>query len=618
MGLWDSIVDLFTTGSSASSTAYQDPAAAAGAALGGLISNAISNNKNTSNKNNSTNKNTGLTSTSAKNEKVATKNNTTPVYDTYTSSSTSNKNSGALSSVLNAWATAPQDPAGALGATIGSAIGNAIVNAVNKDGNSTSSSRDSGGGGKASVSGGGSRVDSSNKTTSTNSNTGLTSTSARDEKLAIKNNTVPEYVKAEQNKNSSVSGGGVGGGSRVDKTTPAVGAGAAAAVVGGLIDSIVSNNNVSSEGGGYTPSTPSTGSSSSSSGYTPSAPPSGYYNGANWSGGTSYKPYPTAEEMSHYVSTIIQAAKEELGDVVKPEYVTAKAPDAPELRTLEDLAEAYGITYNYKSIYKILNDSVEKQYDAIYAKQKQNEDAYYDNASAAQNTLLDTLSRDRGNAVQAGVSKGMQAANALGAMLGVSQQFANNATALSQERNNTAKSYGADLAKAVVNAEATSNERKNAIMEIAKMLYGYDSEQYVANMDNYNTILTNNAALQQSYMNNSSNLQNALASIFGGVANNKIMGDANVQSSLLASEAQKLAAQYAAEAQKYAAQQSAAANKYTTDINKELAQLQQDLLKNEEVPTTGITGSGSPGSTSGTSGTTGTSSKNNKFFPIII
>lgn len=573
MGLWDSIVDLFTTGSSASSTAYQDPAAAAGAALGGLISNAISNNKNTSNKNNSTNKNTGLTSTSAKNEKVATKNNTTPVYDTYTSSSTSNKNSGALSSVLNAWATAPQDPAGALGATIGSAIGNAIVNAVNKDGNSTSSSRDSGGGGKASVSGGGSRVDSSNKTTSTNSNTGLTSTSARDEKLAIKNNTVPEYVKAEQNKNSSVSGGGIGGGSRVDKTTPTVGAGAAAAVVGGLIDSIVSNNNVSSGGGGYTPSTPSTG--SSSSGYTPSAPPSGYYNGANWSGGTSYKPYPTAEEMSHYVSTIIQAAKNELGDVVKPEYVTAKAPDAPELRTLEDLAEAYGITYNYKSIYKILNDSVEKQYDAIYAKQKQNEDAYYDNASAAQNTLLDTLSRDRGNAVQAGVSKGMQAANALGAMLGVSQQFANNATALSQERNNTAKSYGADLAKAVVNAEATSNERKNAIMEIAKMLYGYDSEQYVANMDNYNTILTNNAALQQSYMNNSSNLQNALASIFGGVANNKIMGDANVQSSLLTSEAQKLAAQYAANAQKDVAA-----------VNKEIAQLQQDLLKNEEVSTT--------------------------------
>ena len=305
----------------------------------------------------------------------------------------------------------------------------------------------------------------------------------------------------------------------------------------------------------------------------PSAPSGGHYDGANWSGGMSYKPYPTAEEMANYVSTVIQAAKGELGDVVKPEYMQAVTPTSPELRTLEDLASTYGITYDYDSIYKILNDSVEKQYDTIYQRQKQNEDKYYDNAVAAQNTLLDTLSRDRSNAVSAGVSKGMQAANALGAMLGVSQQFADNATALSQERSNTAKDYGASLAKAMVDAEATSNERKNAIMEIAKMLYGYDSEQYVANMDNYNTVLTNNAALQQAYMNNRTALQNALASIFGGVAANKITGDTNVQSSTLAAEAQKAAAQYAAD-------QNYAANKYVADINKEIALLQHGALNN--------------------------------------
>lgn len=320
-------------------------------------------------------------------------------------------------------------------------------------------------------------------------------------------------------------------------------------------------------------------------GSVPSAPSSGYYDGANWSGGMSYKPYPTAEDMAGYVSTIIQAAKKELGDAIDPEkqgYIIkdAEKPGAVTLRSLEDLAETFGITYDYDSIYKIFNDSVEKQYDAIYQRQKQNEDKYYDNAAAAQNTLLDTLSRDRSNAVSAGVSKGMQAANALGAMLGVSQQFANNATALSQERSNTAKDYGASLAKAVVDAEATSNERKNAIMEISKMLYGYDSEQYVANMDNYNTILTNNAALQQSYMNNHTALQNALASIFGGVANNKIMGDANVQSSLLASEAQKAAAQIAASAQLQAAQAAAQAQIDTANINKELALRLEGLATN--------------------------------------
>lgn len=323
----------------------------------------------------------------------------------------------------------------------------------------------------------------------------------------------------------------------------------------------------------------------------------GSSSGSDYYSGASYKPYPTAEEMAQYVSTVIQAAKEELGGVKEPVYLTKHMgsdtpiakPGAPELRTLDELAKAFGIEYNYQAIYDKFNDSVEKQYDAIYQRQKQNEDKYYDNAAAAQNTLLDTLSRDRSNAVSAGVSKGMQAANALGAMLGVSQQFANNATALSQERSNTAKDYGAALAKAVVDAEATSNERKNAIMEIAKMLYGYDSEQYVANMDNYNTILTNNAALQQSYMSNHTALQNALASIFGGVVNNKITGDANVQSSLLASEAQKAA-------QEYAAQQSLLGSQYVADTNKWIAQLQAGLLGNNEVPKADGTDTTSDGS----------------------
>lgn len=336
----------------------------------------------------------------------------------------------------------------------------------------------------------------------------------------------------------------------------------------------------------------------------------------------------TSDEVAKYALAIMQAAKGDLGEVVKPEYMEAVAPNAPELRTLEELANLYGITYDYDSIYKLLNDSVEKQYDAIYAKQAQSEGKYYDNAAAAQNTLLDTLARDRGSAVQSGVSKGMQAANALGAMLGVSQQFADNATALSQERSNTAKDYGASLAKAMVDAEATSNERKNAIMEIAKMLYGYDSEQYVANMDNYNTILTNNAALQQTYMNNHSALQNSLASIFNNSASSKITGDANIQSNKLiadaniqasqnTAEANRLAAQYAAEAQRYAAYQAAEASKKAAqyaaqgnvDAYKEYANalIQQaqisagslnNALAGNEIPSGTGSGSGSGTSTS--------------------
>ena len=444
-------------------------------------------------------------------------------------------------------------------------------------------------------------------------NVGLSTEDARDEKLAIKNNTTPDYIKEEQSKNLSTNSArqehtAVMNNSSMNPMTDGE------ITLGYLTGGNNSDTNKTGNNGNSVNNSPTVGSTntdtvnptggSSSNVSSPSVSGSsgGSYSGDTYNGGVTYKAYPTAEEMANYVSTIIQAAKGELGDVVKPEYMKAEKPGEVELRSLEELAETYGITYDYDKLYGLFNDSVEAQYKAIYDKQKQNENAYYDNATAAQNTLLDTLSRDRGNAVQAGVSKGMQAANALGAMLGVSQQFADNATALSQERTNTANNYGAAIAKAKVDAEATSNERKNAIMEIAKMLYGYDSEQYVANMDNYNTVLTNNAALQQTYMNNNAALQNALASIFGGVANNKISGDANVQSSTLASEAQKAAAQYAAAAQQYAAQQSylsnqaiADANKYSADLSYQLGsteyQNKQNTLTNNEVKQTGTTSS---------------------------
>lgn len=405
-------------------------------------------------------------------------------------------------------------------------------------------------------------------------NTGLTTEDARDEKIAIKNGTTPEYAQKDNgyvpvaDLNRPTNGSGVvpkpdnSGLTTEDARKEHIGImnnptinpptdgqiSAGAIIPQETIDQItqlIQNNKPTVDP--YVPTDYVKGD------YTPLFP----------QGDAALNPTlnTTSDAVAQYALAIMQAAKGDLGEVVKPEYMQADKPNTPELRTLEELANTYGITYDYDSIYKILNDSVEKQYDAIYQRQKQNEDAYYDNAVAAQNTLLDTLSRDRSNAVSAGVSKGMQAANALGAMLGVSQQFANNATALSQERSNTAKDYGASLAKAVVDAEATSNERKNAIMEIAKMLYGYDSEQYVANMDNYNTILTNNAALQQTYMNNQTALQNALASIYNNSASSKITGDANIQASQATAEANRYAAYQAAEAQKYAAHQTAEANK---------------------------------------------------------
>ena len=423
----------------------------------------------------------------------------------------------------------------------------------------------------------GEKKDSSSKP----SNTGLTTEDARDEKTAIQNGTVPSYAVTNNgyvpvaDLNRPTNGSGV---------VPKPGNSGLTTEDAKKEHIEVMNNptiNPTTDGQisagaiipPQSPTIPQETIDQINQLLKDNAPKDIIYTPTDYVGGTYTPQYPqgdgtanptlstTSDAVAQYALAIMHAAKGELGEVVKPEYMQAVAPTSPELRSLEELAKTYGITYDYDSIYKVLNESVEKQYDAIYERQKQNEAAYYDNATAAQNTLLDTLSRDRSNAVSAGVSKGMQAANALGVMLGVSQQFASNATALSQERGNTAKEYGASLAKAIVDAEKTSNERKNAIMEIAKMLYGYDSEQYVANMDNYNTILTNNAALQQNYMNNQTTLQNALASIFNNSASSKITGDANIQANQAVAEANRYAAYQAAEAQRYAAHQAAEANK---------------------------------------------------------
>ena len=582
-------------------------------------SEATSTSNKTSSSSSNSSSNKGLTSEDARAEKVATKNNTTPKSTGSGSTSASSSSSKSSSSSTNtsssgAYNTAKQSVANTnptsyntsqyyaaqalqnAGQTVPTpktpieeyledvqkySTATAIANSTPSTSYNTAELEAA----KAVNAARDSRIDKLNEATTPVSptveeivqaivNTGLTTEDARDEKIAIKNGTTPEYAQKDNgyvpvaDLNRPTNGSGVipkpdnSGLTTEDARKEHIGImnnptinpptdgqiSAGAIIPQETIDQItqlIQNNKPTVDP--YVPTDYVKGD------YTPLFP----------QGDATLNPTlnTTSDAVAQYALAIMQAAKGDLGEVVKPEYMQADKPNTPELRTLEELANTYGITYDYDSIYKILNDSVEKQYDAIYQRQKQNEDAYYDNAVAAQNTLLDTLSRDRSSAVQAGVSKGMQAANALGAMLGVSQQFANNATALSQERSNTAKDYGASLAKAVVDAEATSNERKNAIMEISKMLYGYDSEQYVANMDNYNTILTNNAALQQTYMNNQTALQNALASIYNNSASSKITGDANIQASQATAEANRYAAYQAAEAQRYAAHQAAEANK---------------------------------------------------------
>ena len=152
------------------------------------------------------------------------------------------------------------------------------------------------------------------------------------------------------------------------------------------------------------------------------------------------------------------------------------------------MGDLYGINYNQDYIQKLLDDATAAEYNAKRQEFAATERGYYDQLYDAQSTALDTIRANNSAAVASGASKGMAAAQQLAAVLGLQQESVGAATDLANQRNELAAKEAAAYSANANTALNTSNTLKQAIQNADLTKYGYDTQNYVGELD-YNAAL---------------------------------------------------------------------------------------------------------------------------------
>ena len=152
------------------------------------------------------------------------------------------------------------------------------------------------------------------------------------------------------------------------------------------------------------------------------------------------------------------------------------------------MGDLYGINYEQDYIRKLLDDATAAEYNAKRQEFAATERGYYDQLYDAQSTALDTIRANNSAAVASGASKGMAAAQQLAAVLGLQQESVGAATDLANQRNELAAKEAAAYSENANTALNTSNNLKQAIQNADLNKYGYDTQNYVGELD-YNAAL---------------------------------------------------------------------------------------------------------------------------------
>ena len=117
------------------------------------------------------------------------------------------------------------------------------------------------------------------------------------------------------------------------------------------------------------------------------------------------------------------------------------------LADIQSLADLYGIDYNRESIEGVFKDATNAAHEANLKEYNRTARQYYDKLGATQNSLIDTLRKQRAAAITSGANAGMQNATELSEILGLTQTVSPDALALAQDRNAPIEAYNAQLAQ---------------------------------------------------------------------------------------------------------------------------------------------------------------------------
>lgn len=202
---------------------------------------------------------------------------------------------------------------------------------------------------------------------------------------------------------------------------------------------------------------------------------------------------------------------------VRPDYTNVVNS---RIRDVNDLSKTLGVNFTYD------RNEIEKIYqDATMAalRMEQNSGAerqYYNNLANAQNTMLDTIRQQYGNAVSTGANRGMQAANMLSAILGTTQTANEEATNLAAAKQELTNKYAQQMRQDTVDALQYSNDMANTIGSLSHQLYNDEIQQKTAELAYNQGINTDYAGYMASKYTADANLLAALAGTGAGVYNN--------------------------------------------------------------------------------------------------
>jgi len=165
-------------------------------------------------------------------------------------------------------------------------------------------------------------------------------------------------------------------------------------------------------------------------------------------------------------------------------------PSKPQLRGGDELADEFGITNDRSEIEDILLDAADQKFKFQETQYGVNEDRFYDNLGNMQNTVMDTLGKNKLNAIQTGASKGMQSANELAAVLGISEQGSVGANQLVADRKILADEGGMDRSNAISGALDRSNTVGSQLANTSANMLNADMVGYGSEL-NYDSAIEN-------------------------------------------------------------------------------------------------------------------------------
>lgn len=173
----------------------------------------------------------------------------------------------------------------------------------------------------------------------------------------------------------------------------------------------------------------------------------------------------------------------------------SQAIKSPVLQDAKTLAAKYGgVNYETAPIEAVFQKSASAANDVSQKAYDRSSAQYANRLGQSQNSYLDAMRKSNAAAISSGASKGMQNANALSAMLGLSQQSSADNTLLTQEQRALGDKYAAAQAKATQDALQYSDTQKMALGSLGANLYGTDTQAYAAGIGGDAQIQAANAA----------------------------------------------------------------------------------------------------------------------------